>query len=695
MESNKLHAFSKKMYQELLTNIKKRDIGVRLAIALVAAVLIVYFYPHPESTHYNYEEGRPWNYAKLIAPFDIPIHPDSNTIRAARDSLTARFVPVYQLNQLLGDTVVRDLPKSPGNNYRDRVARQLRNIYATGVVDAATREQIEKGELPKVRILDKNVLSEMSTSGFISPRDIYARLDSTVTDPGLRQYISAARLAEILRPNIVYDEAESRRHFDYDYLTLTADRGVIQQGQTIIDKGAIVSPQDFTNLMTYEAMLKDSVTKDSKSDWLMLLGQFVYVVMLLVILCVYVYIYCRAIYTNLKAFLFIISVVTFFFLMAVALNTFIPSGIYIVPMTIVPILVLVFFDGRTALFVSTVTTMICAGITSFPLEFIFLQISAAAAAVYSLKQLRQRSELLRTACFVAAAYLLSYVALELLMNGTFEGFSIRMVIYLGVNSLLTSMAYVLMFVVERLFGFVSVVTLVELADVNTPLLRRLSDECPGTFQHSMAVSNLASEAAKRIGANEQLVRAGALYHDVGKLVNPAFFTENQHGVNPHDALTPVQSARIVINHVNDGLRLADKAGLPSVIKDFITEHHGKGMAKYFYITECKAHPDEVVDPAPFTYPGPMPQTRETTVLMMADAVEAASRSLKEHTPEAIRGLVNKIIDGQIADGLYNESAIEFKDVPVIKDVFVKRLMTIYHSRVTYPDAAGVRQKVSQ
>lgn len=683
------------MYQELLTNIKKRDIGVRLAIALVAAVLIVYFYPHPESTHYNYEEGRPWNYAKLIAPFDIPIHPDSNTIRAARDSLTARFVPVYQLNQLLGDTVVRDLPKSPGNNYRDRVARQLRNIYATGVVDAATREQIEKGELPKVRILDKNVLSEMSTSGFISPRDIYARLDSTVTDPGLRQYISAARLAEILRPNIVYDEAESRRHFDYDYLTLTADRGVIQQGQTIIDKGAIVSPQDFTNLMTYEAMLKDSVTKDSKSDWLMLLGQFVYVVMLLVILCVYVYIYCRAIYTNLKAFLFIISVVTFFFLMAVALNTFIPSGIYIVPMTIVPILVLVFFDGRTALFVSTVTTMICAGITSFPLEFIFLQISAAAAAVYSLKQLRQRSELLRTACFVAAAYLLSYVALELLMNGTFEGFSIRMVIYLGVNSLLTSMAYVLMFVVERLFGFVSVVTLVELADVNTPLLRRLSDECPGTFQHSMAVSNLASEAAKRIGANEQLVRAGALYHDVGKLVNPAFFTENQHGVNPHDALTPVQSARIVINHVNDGLRLADKAGLPSVIKDFITEHHGKGMAKYFYITECKAHPDEAVDPAPFTYPGPMPQTRETTVLMMADAVEAASRSLKEHTPEAIRGLVNKIIDGQIADGLYNESAIEFKDVPVIKDVFVKRLMTIYHSRVTYPDAAGVRQKVSQ
>lgn len=680
------------MYQDLLTKIKKRDIMSRLAVALLAAVLIVYFYPHPESTHYNYEEGRPWNYSKLIAPFDIPIHPDSNTIRAARDSLTAKFVPVYRLSQLLGDTVVKNLPKSPGNNYRDRVARHLRKVYATGVVDAETKEKISSGKLPNIRILDKNILSEMSTSAFISPRDIYAMLDSTVSDPGLRHYISAANLPELLRPNITYDETESRRHFDYDYLTLTADRGVIQQGQTIIDKGALVSPQDYTNLMTYEAMLKDSVTKDSKSDWLMLLGQFIYVVMLLAILCIYVYIYCPTIYTGFKAFLFIICAITFFFLMAVALNAFIPSGIYIVPMTIVPILTLVFFDGRTALFVSTVTTMICAGITSFPLEFIFLQISAASAAVYSLKQLRQRSELLRTACFVAAAYLLAYIGLELLMNGTFEGFSIRMVIYLGVNSLLTSMAYVLMFVVERAFGFISVVTLVELADVNTPLLRRLSDECPGTFQHSMAVSNLASDAAKRIGANELLVRAGALYHDVGKLVNPAFFTENQHGVNPHDALTPAQSARIVINHVSDGLRLADKAGLPAIIKDFISEHHGKGMAKYFYITECKARPDETVDPAPFTYPGPMPRSRETTVLMMADAVEAASRSLKEHTPDAIRGLVNKIIDGQIADGLYDESAIEFKDVPVVKEAFVKRLMTIYHSRVTYPEATGIRPR---
>lgn len=261
-----------------------------------------------------------------------------------------------------------------------------------------------------------------------------------------------------------------------------------------------------------------------------------------------------------------------------------------------------------------------------------------------------------------------------------------MIVFLAVNAAMTSMAYILMSAIERLFGFISVVTLVELADINNPILLRLSNECPGTFQHSIAVSNLASDAAQRIGANIQLVRAGALYHDIGKLNNPAFFTENQHGVNPHDALPPERSAQIVINHVADGLRMADKAGLPAVIRSFIREHHGAGKAKYFYITYCKQHPGEEIDPAPFTYPGPNPQSRETSVLMMADSVEAASRSLKEHTREAITDLVNKIIDGQIADGLHNESTLSFRDVAMIKEAFIKRLMTIYHSRIAYPKA---------
>lgn len=670
----------------LLKELSKGGVALRAILFLAAAVVITYFYPHPESNHYNYEEGRPWNYAKLIAPFDIPVHADSTTIKAARDSLNAGFVPVYEINQLMIDTIIAQLPRVQGTNFRSELSNRLRRIYAAGVVDSQTRDRISEGELPKVRILDKNVLSEMSTSSFTSPRDIYLKLDTVIRDPALHQYFVSSNLPNILLPNIVYNATESQRHYDYDYLTLTADRGVIQQGQTVIDKGAIISSQDFTNLRTYEAMLEASITKDGKSDFMMLLGQFVYVASLLVVLFFYLLLYNRNIFDNPRAFLFLTALITAFFLISLALNTFVVSGIYIAPLAIVPVLVLVFFDGRTAMMVSIVTALICAAVTSFPLEFIFLQFCASAAAVYSLKELSQRSQLLRTAGFVGAAYIISYVSLELLMNGTFEGFSWRMIVYLGVNAALTSMAYVLMSAVERLFGFISTVTLVELADTNNPLLRQLNDECPGTFQHSMSVSNLASDAAKRIGANEQLVRAGALYHDVGKLDNPAFFTENQHGVNPHDALSPEQSARIVINHVADGIRRADKAGLPSIIKDFIREHHGKGKAKYFYYTYCKMHLEDNVDPKPFTYPGPDPQSRETAVLMMADAVEAASRSLREHTPEAISELVNKIIDAQIADGRFDESPLAFRDIGIIKEAFIKRLKTIYHSRIVYPDA---------
>ncbi|MCX4263535.1 MAG: HDIG domain-containing protein [Muribaculaceae bacterium] len=658
----------------------------KILIALAATLIIVYFYPHPEANRYNYEEGRPWNYSKLIAPFDIPVHPDSATIIAARDSLSARFVPIFELNQLIIDTIVSRLPEAPGTNLQRRLGAELRKIYSSGMVDMRTREEIEQGRLPKVRILNKNVLSEMSTSAFTSPRDAYVYLDSVITDPELHQYFLRSNLQNLLLPNYTRNEEECRRNYEYEYLTITADRGIILQGQTIIDKGAIVSSQDFTNLRTFEAMLDQMSNKQNQSRWLMLLGQFLYVAMLMALLMLYIYFFCDNIYNNQMAFIFIYSLITLFFLVGVGLNYFVAQGVYLAPMMIVAILVLVFFDGRTALFTTGTLALICAGVTAFALEFLFLQFCAATAAVFSLRELSRRSQLLRTSGVVALAYLLAYVALELLMNGSVEGCTWRMAAILSVNAALTSMAYIMMFAVERIFGFVSVVTLVELADINAPLLMRLSNECPGTFQHSIAVSNLACDAAQRIGANVQLVRAGALYHDIGKIANPAFFTENQHGVNPHDALSPERSASIVVNHVKDGLQMAERARLPESIRQFIREHHGAGMAKYFYITYCKAHPEEDVDKTPFSYPGPNPQSRETSILMMADAVEAASRSLKEHTREDIAALVNRLIDGQIAEGLHNSSTLRFRDIETIKEAFIKRLMTIYHSRIAYPVA---------
>ncbi len=252
------------------------------------------------------------------------------------------------------------------------------------------------------------------------------------------------------------------------------------------------------------------------------------------------------------------------------------------------------------------------------------------------------------------------------------------------NAVLISFAYILILIFEKLFGMVSVVTLVELSDINNAMLRELSQECPGTFQHSMAVSNLATEAAHRIGANVQLVRAGALYHDIGKIDNPAFFTENQYGVNPHDALTPLQSAGIITRHIADGLKRAEKGKLPGVIRDLIVQHHGRGKAKYFYNTYCRMHPDEDVDPEPFTYPGPNPQTKEASLLMMADTVEAASRSLTDYSQDAIKGLVDRLIDAQVTDGLHNDSPLSFRDIKEIKECFSQRLRSMYHARVSYP-----------
>lgn len=660
-----------------------------IIIVAVATLIIAYFMPRHEVSHYKYEQGRPWSYAKLIAPFDIPIHPDSSTVLRARDSLQKVFFPIYKRS----DEVVKEMTDSMRALLPSHTAIAaeaiLKEYYAKGVLPSVEDRQTYLGRTDSVRFIRDNVVSgRMAAERFNTLEHLQQAIAALANsgNPDTEHVFRVGSVVTFLKPNIVYDEVGSQRMFDQAILPYTSDKGVIQQGQTVIDKGAIVSSQDVINLRTYETLLAGQHSSELHSVLLLALGQLAYVFLLLASLALYLRQFQPDVYADRRSMLSIFLLVTVFFLFAVAMDHFIVNGVYIVPLTIVPILVLVFFDGRTALFTSMVSTLLCAGFAPFTLEFILLQALASSGAVFSLEQqISKRSQLLRTAGIVAGIMWVTYLAAELMLNGSLEGFSWHLFAYLGINALLTSFAYILMFVFEKIFGFVSVVTLVELADINHPLLRELSDHCPGTFQHAMAVSNLASEAAQKIGANVQLVRAGALYHDIGKLSNPAFFTENQSGVNPHEALSPLKSAEIVINHVTDGVRRAEKAKLPREIVDFIREHHGRGKAKYFYFTYCKQHPGEDIDPTPFTYPGPDPKSRETSVMMMADAVEAASRSLKEHTPQAISDLVNKIIDGQIADGLHNDSPLSFRDIKLIKETFIRRLKTMYHSRISYPD----------
>ncbi|MDE7452655.1 MAG: HDIG domain-containing protein [Paramuribaculum sp.] len=671
----------------------KNSTYVRWTAFAVSTILILYFLPRKDGREYTYEVNRPWAYSLLTAPFDIPVYMDS--VRAARvmDSLETRFEPVYYREANIEKNALSQFSSRLNTESevslspleKNSLTAQVRRAFEHGIVDAPTYKAINNGSLPSVRMIHDNVALSVPTGQYLSVRKAYAAIDSVFHDSRFTRALSASGLADILTPNIILDTAETQKLHDEMMQRAMAPIGVIQQGERIIDRGDIVTPQLYTVLGTYDAMMAKRGGTESVDFYYPIVGQALYIILLLGALYAYLYFFRPNYYDSRRVVTMLMITITVVTLIAFGMSRAFTMGIYLVPFAIVTVILVIFLDARTAVFTHIVTLLLASIATSFPLEFIFLQFLAGVTAIDSLKDLTKRSQLLRTAFLVFIVYSLAYLSIELFHSGTISKLSPKMFGYLAINSLFLSFAYVAIFLFEKTFGFISKVTLVELSDINTPLLRELSEECPGTFQHSMAVSNLASAAASRIGANVQLVRAGALYHDIGKIENPAFFTENQHGINPHDALDPVQSARIVIGHINDGLRRAEKANLPESIRAFIREHHGSGKAKYFFNTWCNTHPGETPDEKLFTYPGPNPQSKETSILMMADAVEAASRSLKDHSPASISALVNKIIDSQIEDGLHDDSPMSFRDIKEIKEVFANRLRTMFHARISYPE----------
>ena len=673
--------------------LNSRSVWLRIICFVVAVAAIVYFLPRSSQNHYTFEENRPWSYGLLTAPFDIPVHLDSVSAREVRDSIERTFEPVFvrdvATEKMIVSEVATRLNETEGLTItpleKNQLLARIRRVYDDGVVPREIYADVSSGKIHAARFIHDNVAISVPVSKYLSVVKAYERIDSAMATPAVHSAVSAINLPELLVPNITLDTAMTAQLLADTYRKALAPVGVIQQGERIIDKGDIVTPRLATVLRTYEEMADERTVGAVTEAHYPIAGQTLYIAILFAALYCYFFFFRRQYFENDRMMIFVMTMMTGLTLFAFAMDATFSFGLYLVPFTILPIITEIFMDARTALYVYMIEILICAVITSFALEFIFLEFIAGVVAIDSLNDLSRRSQLIRTAVFIFIAYSITYVAMEVAANGSIQSLSPRMFGLFAINAVLISFCYVMIFIFERLFGFTSRVTLVELSDINNPLLRELSEECPGTFQHSMQVSNLSAEAARRIGANVQLVRAGALYHDIGKIKNPAFYTENQHGVNPHDALDPMQSARVVTGHITEGLKLADKAKLPEIIKKFITEHHGRGTARYFYTTYCNANPDRTVDPAPFSYPGPNPTTRETSILMMADAVEAASRSLKDYSPESIQNLVNRIIDTQIAEGLHNDSPISFRDVKEIKDVFATRLRTIYHSRVSYPD----------
>ena len=661
-------------------------------IFIVATAIVVYFMPRDSQHKYSYEENRPWSYSLLTAPFDITVYRDSATVKHMTDSVEATMVPIFRRDNAQRSRVVSAIEAndSLAAGIKARLVSAVDRVYRKGIVSQATAMEIARGDLPEVKFNENNVNVSHTTSGYLSQRDAYAFIDSLFRSPDDHRAFQKAALASMLLPNIVEDREATRLYHETLIQPIVSGIGVIQKGERIISQGDIVTPQLYQVLKTYEATLDKQTHNDRSRRVNTLLGQTMMVALAFTLIFGFLAFYYPERLRQPKRVLPVMLLTVVFFVFPAIVAHMFRSGIYTVPLAILPVILTVFYDSRTSFFVYVIEIALCSVVASFPLEFMFVELIAGTAVIFSLKELSRRSELLRSAAVAFVGYVLAYVGFELMTAGSLSALSWRLIGYFGINAVLISFAYILIFIIEKLFGMVSVVTLVELSDINNRILRELSQECPGTFQHSMAVSNLATEAAHRIGANVQLVRAGALYHDIGKIDNPAFFTENQHGANPHDALTPLQSAGIIIRHVTDGLKRADKGKLHSVIRDFISQHHGRGKAKYFYTMYCRENPDGEADAEAFTYPGPNPQTREASLLMMADSVEAASRSMTDYSQEAIKILVDRLIDTQVAEGLHNDSPLSFRDIRDIKECFISRLRSMYHARVSYPPEATGR-----
>ena len=673
---------------------KYRDLLYKALIFIGTVAVIVYFLPRDGKFNYQFDIDKPWKYGQLMATFDFPIYKDEDVVKREQDSIFANFQPYYLLDKAVESNALNRLKSDyqsrlknilPTADYLRYIEKKLSEIYEAGILSTEDMDKLHQDSTAAVMLVEDKTASQRNLQDLFSVKTAYAYLMNADTAHYRRSVLRLCSLNEYLSPNLAYDQqrTETARKEILDNYSWA--NGIVLSGQKIIDRGEIVNQTTYNIL---ESLRKESIQRSESvgQKRLMLGGQVLYVSIFMLCFMLYLDLFRKDYYSRKGSLSLLFALIMSYCVVTalmVANNVF---TVYILPYAMLPMIIRVFLDSRTAFLTHTVTILICSICLRYPHEFILLQLTAGLVAIFSLRELSQRSQLFKSAILVIITYAVVYFAFELITENDLSKLNGSMYTYFIINGILLLFTYPLLFLVEKTFGFTSNVTLVELSNINNSLLRRMSETVPGTFQHSMQVANLAAEAANRIEAKSQLVRTGALYHDIGKMENPVFFTENQTGgVNPHKNLSYEQSAQVVISHVTDGLKLAEKHNLPKVIKDFITTHHGKGKTKYFYISWKNEHPGEEVNEELFTYPGPNPFTKEQAILMMADSVEAASRSLPEYTEESISNLVDKIIDSQVEEGYFKECPITFKDIATVKCVFKEKLKTMYHTRISYPE----------
>ena len=669
------------------------SLAIRAGLVFLTSFIIIWFLPRNEAKQYAYEIGEPWHYGTLIAKFDFPVYKTDETVQRERDSLLHSFQPYYNYDNSVESVQTAklrvELAKAgtlpPG--FAQALIEKLHQLYQTGIMGTPQYNSFNNDTTSQIRVVFGKDAESRKVSLIYSTMTAYELLLDDSYFSKERLLMQRLNMNDYIMPNLILDRnrTETARN---DLLSgITPASGMVMAGQKIIGQGDMVDDYNYRVLNSMEKEIdrrqagKSQITRH-------FVGNIIYVIAFMLLFTLYLTLFRRDYFSKPRCVAMLYTFIALFPLCVSLMmeHSYFSFSVYVLPFAMGPIFVRIFLDSRTAFVTHLITVLISACALRYQFDFIIIQTIAGLIAIYSLREVSTRSQIFRTALWVFVATCAMYFALKLMESNGDMRFGRSMYYHFLINGVLLLLAYPLMFVVEKTFGFVSVLTLIELSDTNKGLLRKLSEIAPGTFQHSITVGNLASEIANKIGAKATLARTGALYHDIGKIKNPAFFTENQQGgMNPHDNLTEKESARIIIAHVTDGVKLAEEYDLPVVIRDFILTHHGCGMSKYFYIKYQNEHPNEVVDKSPFTYPGPNPSTREQAILMMADSCEAASHSLKEYTEESIAKLVNQLVDQQVKDGLFSECKITFYDIAVAKQVLIERLKAIYHTRIKYPE----------
>ncbi|SEE64045.1 hypothetical protein SAMN04487765_3533 [Tenacibaculum sp. MAR_2010_89] len=678
---------------------KNNAIIYKVLLFLITATAIIYLFPKGGQFKYDFSSGKPWQYDNLYAPFDFAIHKSEKEIEVEKEVLLNEAKKYFVYDEAIKQEValefkeqLKKIKPSDSLVIDDVVViakrgRSIINlIYQYGFIDSGSIVKYASNSDEIIVLRKGNSIEDVLFSKFIESKEVLPTINSKIQDLSqFKQQLILSVIANVVRPNVSFDEKFTNKGKEEALKNISYTKGKVSKGALIILKGDIVEGKRYNVLKSYQLASQSTIWSKSNYNWIVF-GYAVLVSLALLMLLLFLLRYRNDIYNDNNKVTFIFFNVFIMILVQTMVVKTNSDYLYVVPLSILPIVLKAFFDARLGLFTHVLTVLLLGFIVPNSFEFIYLHIIAGIVTILTVSELYKRANLFISIGQITLIYMLTYFAFSIIKEGNADKISVLYFGLFAANGLLSFLAVFFIYFYEKVFGLVSDVTLLELSNTNSKLLRELNEKAPGTFQHSMQVANLAEAAANEIGANSMLVRTGALYHDIGKMVNPMYFTENQStGVNPHNDLSAKDSARIILDHVIKGIEIAKKNNLPDRIIDFIRTHHGTNVTYYFYKKELENNPNTEVDIKKFQYQGPIPFSKETAILMMCDAAEAASKSLKEPTAQSIDNLIDKIIEKQKNDNQFRNSDITFREIEKIKKIIKNKLMNIYHLRVEYPD----------